>query len=291
MLADIPGAKNLSDDIIIHGKTQAEHDHTLKLTLDRLSSSGAKLNRDKCIFSVNKIAFFGHIFSNVGVSADPEKIKAIVGRSPPKNPAEVRSFLGMTQYVARYIPHYATLTEPLRRLTRQDVTWSWSHDEQNAFDNLKSILSSSRVMVYFDPKKSTEVLVDASPVGISAILTQEGKVVCYASRALTEVEQRYSQTDREMLAVVYGVEHYHLYLFASDFKVVTDHKPLLGIVHSQKPTSARMERWRLRLMPYQFTLEYQPGKDDLNPADYLSRHPYEQPTCDNAAEAYVAFSH
>lgn len=287
LLADIPGAKNLSDDIIVHDKSQDDHDHALQLTLDRLSSSGAKLNKDKCIFSVNKITFFGHVFSNVGVSADPEKIKAIVGQSAPQSPAEIRSFLGMTQYVARYIPHYATLTEPLRRLTRQNVPWSWSRDEQISFDSLKSVLSSTQVMVYFDPSKATEVLVDASPVGVSAMLTQEGKVVCYASRALTDVEQRYSQTDREMLAVVYGVEHYHLYLFASEFKVITDHKPLLGIVNSQKPVSARMERWRLRLMPYQFALEYRPGKS--NPADYMSRHPYDKPTRDNAAEAYVAY--
>ena len=287
LLSDIPGAKNISDDIIVHGKSQADHDHALKLTLDRLSSSGAKLNKDKCIFSVNKITFFGHVFSNAGVSADPEKVKSIVGQSPPQNSAEIRSFLGMTQYVARYIPHYATLTEPLRRLTRQDVPWRWSRDEQNSFDNLKSALSSSHVMVYFDPHKHTEVLVDASPVGVSAILTQEGKVVCYASRALTDVEQRYSQTDREMLAVVYGVEHYHLYLFASEFRVITDHKPLLGIVNSQKPASARMERWRLRLMPYQFTLEYRPGKS--NPADYMSRHPCTKPSRDNAAEAYIAY--
>ena len=92
-----------------------------------------------------------------------------------------------------------------------------------------------------------------------------------------------------MLAVVYGVEHFHLYLFVSEFIVVTDHKPLLGIVNSQKPASLRMERWRLRLMPYQFTLEYRPGKNELNPADYMSRHPFKQPTRDNAAEAYIAF--
>ncbi|MCG7866506.1 MAG: hypothetical protein JAY74_09055 [Candidatus Thiodiazotropha taylori] len=289
LLADIQGAKNLSDDIIIHGTDQSDHDRALKLTLERLSSVGAKLNKDKCIFSVDKITFYGHVFSSLGVSADPEKVKAIVGRAPPKNPAEVRSFLGMTQYVSRYVHQYATLTEPLRRLTRQDVPWSWSRDEQTAFESLKTALSSAQVMVYFDQNKPTEVIVDASPVGVAAILAQDGKVVCYASRALTDVEQRYSQTDREMLAVVYGVEHFHLYLFASDFRVVTDHKPLLGIVHSQKPASARMERWRLRLMPYQFTLEYRPGKDDLNPADFMSRHPYEQPTRDNAAEAYVAF--
>jgi hypothetical protein len=289
LLADIPGAKNLADDIIIHGKSQSDHDRALSLTLERLNRCGAKLNRDKCVFSVNKISFFGHVFSDTGVSADPEKIKAIVGHSAPQNPAEVRSFLGMTQYVSRYIPHYATMTEPLRRLTRQDVPWDWSSDAQNAFDSLRSALSSTKVMAYFDQNKSTEVLVDASPVGVGAILTQEGRVICYGSRALTDVEQRYSQTDREMLAVVYGVEHFHLYLFASEFKVITDHKPLLGLVNSRKPASARIERWRLRLMPYQFTLEYRPGKDDLNPADYMSRHPFTKPKRDNAAEAHVAF--
>ena len=188
LLADIPGSRNLSDDIIVHGKNQAEHDHALKCTLERLSSCGAKLNKEKCVFSVNKISFFGHVFSNVGVSADPEKIKSIIGREAPKNPAEIRSFLGMTQYVARYIPHYATMTEPLRRLTRQDVPWSWSREAQNYFENLKSALSSTDVMSYFNPKKPTEVLVDASPVGVSAMLTQDRKVVSYGSRALTDVE-------------------------------------------------------------------------------------------------------
>jgi hypothetical protein len=144
-------------------------------------------------------------------------------------------------------------------------------------------------MVYFDQSKHSEVIVDASPVGVSAMLTQEGKVVAYASRALTAVESRYSQTDREMLTAVYGVEHFHIYLFASSFTLVTDHKPLLGIVKSQKPASARIERWRLRLMPYDFQFVYRPGKDDLNPADFMSRHPYSEPKRDNAAEAFVAF--
>lgn len=248
LLANIPGARNLSDDIIVYGKTQSEHDSSLRLTLSRLQSSGIRLHKDKCIFSVNTISFFGHVFSDKGISADPKKVKIILGHAAPSNPFEVRSFLGMTQYVSRFIPHYATVTEPLRRLTRQGVPWVWSDKEQSAFDNLKEALSSSNVMVYFDQNKLSEVLVDASPVGLGAILTQDGRVVSYASRALTDMEQRYSQTDREMLAVAYGVEHFHLYLFASTFTVITDHKPLLGIMKSRNPTTARIERWRLRLM-------------------------------------------
>jgi hypothetical protein len=190
LLSDIPGAKNLSDDIIVHGKTQKEHDISLRATLKKLEENGAKLNKEKCVFSVNELVFFGHVFGAKGVSADPEKIKTITATTPPKNVSEVRSFLGMTQYVSRFIPNYATMTEPLRRLTRSDVAWTWSASEQQMFDKLKQSLTKTPVMAYFNPMLHTTVLVDASPVGLGAILTQNGKVICYASRALTPTEQR-----------------------------------------------------------------------------------------------------
>ena len=289
LLHDIKGAQNLSDDIIVHGRNQTEHDQALKKVLKRLDESGAKLNKDKCKFSNNKLTFFGHIFSNKGISADPEKMK-IIGNCPsPTSAHEVRSFLGMAQYVARYVPHFATITEPLRQLTKQKEKWKWTELEQRAFDKIKSLITSSKVMAYFNPKKETKVLVDASSAGLGAILMQEDKVICYASRALTPTEQRYSQTDKEMLAVVYGVEHFHLYLFGSSFTIITDHKPLIGILQNQKPATARMERWRLRLMPYQMNLIYKPGKNENNPADYISRHPQTQPRRENAAEEYIAY--
>jgi hypothetical protein len=171
------------------------------------------------------------------------------------------------------------------------VSWRWTSHEQDAFDRLKKTMTGTTVMAYFDPNKSTRVIVDASPVGLAALLTQNNKIVSYASRALTSVEQRYSQTEREMLAVVYGVEHFHLYLFGSpSFTMVTDHQPLLGIMKSQKPATARIDRWRLRLLPYEMKLEYAPGKDERNPADYLSRHPpCDQPPRDNVGEAFAAY--
>ena len=116
LLCDIPGARNLSDDIIVYGKTQAKHDENLRKTLKRLQEKGAKLNREKCKFSVNKLTFCGHVFSDKGISVDHEKIKSIVDTDPPKNVAGVPSFLAMIQCVSRFIPQYATLTEPLRRL-------------------------------------------------------------------------------------------------------------------------------------------------------------------------------
>ena len=124
----------------------------------------------------------------------------------------------------------------------------------------------------------TIITVDASPVGISAILAQEGlgsndcRVVAYASRALSPIEKRYSQTEKEALSIVWAVEHFHLFLYGKAFTLITDHKPLEVIYGSCKSKpSARIERWVLRLQPYRFIVQYRPGVD--NPADYLSRHP------------------
>ena len=289
LLHDIPGARNLSDDIIVFGKDQNDHDKNLRATLKRLAEKGAKLNRQKCVFSTNQLTFFGHVFGKHGVSADPEKIKVIVEAPAPRNIAELRSFLGMSQYMSRFIKQYASMTEPLRALLRKGAQWKWESIHQSAFQMLKAALTSTDVMAYFDPRKDTTILVDASPVGLGAILTQNGKAICYASRALTEVEQRYSQTDREMLAVVYGVEHFHLYIHGAPFSVITDHKPLLGIKKKRTPTTARIERYRLRLMPYDFQLIYKPGRDENNPADFISRHPQTAPKRENAGEEYVAF--
>ena len=201
----------------------------------------------------------------------------------------MKSPRNQSEATARYDPQiqYA----PLRDLTHQNVKWKWQNKQENALKKLKTELTSDHIMAYFDPLKQTKVIVDASPTGLGALLTQDGKVISYGSRAFSCVESRYSQTEREMLAVVWAVEHYYLYLYGAKFTVVTDHKPLLGIFKSTKPTSARMDRWKLRLMPYSCDVVYKPGKDAENPADFLSRHPNPAdpiPT-DDASEMYVRY--
>ena len=134
-------------------------------------------------------------------------------------------------------------------------------------------------MVYYDPTSETKLVVDASPVGLGAILVQHDKgreempqIVSFASRSLTPVEARYSQIEREGLAVVWECEKYHLYVYGKPFTVVTDHKSLECLYNDPKSKPpARIERWALKLQPYNFTVMYRSGKD--NPADYMSRHP------------------
>ncbi|CAB4035824.1 Hypothetical predicted protein, partial [Paramuricea clavata] len=290
LLTGLPGCKNISDDIIVFGKDQATHDANLRQVLERLKSHNLRLNKEKCHFSKSEAMFYGHIFSAEGLRPDHKKVEAIQNATPPRSSSEVKSLLGMAQYLSRYIPGYADITAPLRALTKDDATWKWEEIEQAALDKLKKAFTDNQVMSYFDPHQATEVIVDASPVGLGALLVQNDKVICYASRVLSDVETRYSQTEKEMLAVVWAVEHFHLYLYGAQFTIITDHQPLIGIFRSHKATSARIDRWKLRLMPYNYHLVYKPGKDEKNPADFLSRHPNcSEPQPESVAEEYVNY--
>ena len=150
--------------------------------------------------------------------------------------------------------------------------------QKQAFENFKHVLTTKTTMAYFDSSKNTELYVDAFPFGLGAILTQttpcqqDTKVIAYASRSLTYTESQYSQIERESLAIVYGIEHFHIYLYGHEFTLVTDYKPLELIYRNPKSRpSARLERWCLRLQDYTFQVKYQTGP--ANPSDYLSRHP------------------
>ena len=256
-LEGIDGAINISDDILVFGKNQEEHDRNLRAVFTRLREKGLTLNKNKCEYSKNKLEFFGYVFSEDGISPDPKKVEDVVNLQTPTSASEVRSLLGMTNYCSRFIPDYATKTEPLRKLTHKEQPWHWTAEHDRAVGQLKEALVSAPVTAYFDPEKDTEISVDASPVGLAAILSQvdtktnERHVVTYASRSLTDVEQRYSQTEREALAVVWACEHLHLYIYGKPVTVYTDHKPLVSIYDnaSSKPP-ARIERWALRLQPY-----------------------------------------
>ena len=148
ILTGLPGCKNISVDIMLFGATTVEHDQNLYGVLTRLQQHGVGLNKEKCSFSRSEVTFYGHIFSSEVIKADPGKIEAITNMSEPENVSEVKSLLGMAQYVSRYIPEYATITAPLWALTRKETPWQWSDEQQQAFDKLKDRterLSATRV--------------------------------------------------------------------------------------------------------------------------------------------------
>ena len=125
-LEGLDGVRNISDDIIVFGRTQEEHDNRLERLFSRLNERNLTLNKSKCEFNKDKLELYGHIFGAQGISPDhPKKVAAIKNAPVPKDVGEIRSFPAMTHYVGRFIPNYSTITEPLRRLTKQDTKWHW----------------------------------------------------------------------------------------------------------------------------------------------------------------------
>ena len=280
VFGDLPNCLNQRDDILLGGKNIEEHAKTLRSVLQRARDYGVTFNKDKCEFAQEKISFFGHFFTKDGLKADPEKIQAILRCNPPESKEEVRSFLGMCGYMDDFIKDYAILTEPLRKLTRQDTKFQWKQKEQEAFHKLLQSLSNNQTMSFFDPERETILRTEASfNVGLSAGLfqrTDKGiQPIHFISRSLTETEKRYSQTEKDALAIKWAKNRLRIYLIgAPKFKVITAHKPLIPMFNkATAKIPPRIEKWVMDMQDVDYEVIYKPGKDEADPMDYLSRHP------------------
>ncbi|KAF2903689.1 hypothetical protein ILUMI_02484 [Ignelater luminosus] len=274
VLQKCEGTINYIDDILIYASNEKEHEIRLNKVLDVLEQKGLTLNQKKCIFGKSLVTFMGHILSEKGIQPLESKIEAIESFRQPQTKEEVRSFLGLVNYVGKFIPDLATTTEPLRRLIRQDVHFKWTRETERAFEKLKKQLVTPSVLGYFDPEKKTQLITDASPVALAGVLVQYDKnnkpsIISYGSKSLTEQEKRYSQTEKEALAIVWACEKFKIYLIGIKFELITDHKPLEVIYSVKSKPCARIERWVLRLQSFNYTVKYKSGKSNI--ADCLSR--------------------
>ena len=243
-------------DLTLHGKTvQMEVDTgaTLSLmTLDKFRSTWDK--------------------------SHAPSIKAVKSSPAPTNVSQLRSFLGVVNYYGKFLPDLSTLLAPLYSLLQKDAGWNWSEKQQKAFEEVKTLLTSDRILVHYDPDKE---LVLASPYGVGAVLSHRyadgcDRPIAFASRTLAPAERKYSQLEKEGLAIVFGVKRFHSYLFGRRFTITSDHKPLRYLFKEDSATpplaSARIQRWALTLGGYDYTIEYKPGESHSN-ADFLSRLP------------------
>ena len=268
----------------MYGKTQQEHDIALAQVLQRLEDCGLTLGLSKCQFDRPEIEFFGTKFSAKGMSPTDDRVKALVEAPPPATVGEVRSFLGIANYSGSFIRRYSEITAPLRELTKKNASFMRTDKCQKAFDTLKKEMTSPQLMSYYDPTRSTQLIVDASKYGLASMLTQldpetgKHKVVRYDSRATITPESRYAQIELESAAVEFAIKRNYIYLYGlTDFTVITDHKPLLALYNSYRADMPqRIHRHKLNLQGYNFKLKHEAGKD--NPTNYMSRHTSGTPT-------------
>ena len=249
-----------------------------------MQSAGMTLNKTKCQFSQKQVLFLGQLIDGTGIKPDPAKVLAIQRMPTPKNISELRRFLGMVNHLSKFTPCLADKTKPLRDLLVKDRHWVWGEMQQKAFERLRQMLTSSPVLALFNPRSPTVVSADASSYGLGAVLLQQQpqgglQPVAYISRSLTTTEQRYAQIEKESLALTWACERFADYLVGLTFHINTDHKPLVPLfsTRSLDDLPIRVQRFRMRMMRFKYTISHVPGKQLLI-ADMLSRAPTEPPS-------------
>ena len=265
------------DNIIVFSSTWEEHLTRLWQVFERLRHANLKLGAEKCTFAAKEISYLGHRVTEEGLLPDPALFAAIRDIPPLKTATEVRSFLGLAGYYRRYVKNFAAIAGPLHVLTRKDVVFHWSADCQDAFDRLKTLLTTSPITAFPDFSQSFRLYTDESTAGLGAILAQVRKgrerIICCTSRSLNQAEKAYPATKLECLAVVWAIAKFRRYLMAMPFEVYTDHYALQWLKMMQTG-SALLHRWSAAMEEYDFTVKHRPGKAQTH-VDGLSRLPFD----------------
>jgi transposase InsO family protein len=261
------------DDIVIHAASIQDHKNKLKKIFQRLRDNNLKLQPEKCEFMRKEVTYLGHVISTEGVKPNPEKTKIINEYPIPTNQKDIRAFLGLLGYYRRFIKDFAKITKPLTSLLKKDVNFQWTEIEDKCFDYLKKILITEPILQYPDFNREFVLRTDASNFALGAVLSQ-GEIgsdlpIAYASRTLNASEQNYSTIEKELLGIVWAVNHFRPYIYGRKFKIITDHRALTWLFNVKDPGS-KLVRWRLKLEEFQYEIIYKSGKSNSN-ADCLSR--------------------
>uniref|UniRef100_A0A8C2EQ68 Gypsy retrotransposon integrase-like protein 1 n=1 Tax=Cyprinus carpio TaxID=7962 RepID=A0A8C2EQ68_CYPCA len=273
ILEGLHGVISIADDVAVCGVDEEDHDRNLTSLMERAVETGLVFNSDKCIIKQQSISFFGNLYTDKGIRPDPAKIHDIQKMPTPQNKDDLHRFMGMLNYLSPYIPKFADKAHNLRGLLKSDSPWVWDTDYQKCFDDLKATVTIDACLKYYNPAATLTLEVDASQKGIGVALVQDNRPIAFGSKTLTECQSRYSNIEREMLAIVYGMQRYHIYLYGKSFVVVTDHKPLVTIctkpLHAAPP---RLQRMLIKTQGYNYSIVYRPGCQMIL-ADTLSRLP------------------
>lgn len=274
----LEGVKNLEsyiDDVLAHTKTWEEHFVALEEFFIRVRDAGLTMKPSKCYLGFTSIDFLGHTVGEGCIKPKAESVDKIKEMPRPKTKKQVRSFLGAVNFYRKFIPNCAAIMKPLTELTKKDsnLVVEWTKDLEEAFVKLKEILGKEPILKLPNVDREFIVQTDASNTAMGCVLVQEYEgirhPVNFASKKFTDREKRYSVEERECLAMVWGIQKFHRYLYGKEFTIETDHCGL-QYLKTGSVRNARVMRWYLAMQNFNFRVRYIKGCDNVI-ADYMSR--------------------
>ena len=296
ILDGIPGTFLYLDDCLLTADTDDELLRRLDQVLTRLGENGVRLRRSKCEFNVREVTYLGWKLSATELKPLSDKTEAVRQAPEPRNVQELRSLIGSVSYYQRLLPNLATVLAPLYALLKKDARWQWTSQCAEAVALVKEMLTSSPVLLRYDPGLPLRLVTDASATGVGAALlmvTPDGleRPVQYASRTLTPTERKYAQVEKEAAAVSFGVRRFHQFLYGREFTLVVDNRALSRILSPDRDlpglAAARMQRYALQLAAYQYKVELR-RTEDMRVADVLSRLSLRDPAEEERADREAA---
>jgi hypothetical protein len=266
------------DDILIFTETLEEHRRVVERVLEILQRNNLYLKAEKCEFEKLLIEYLGLIISQGHIEMDPVKVEGVARWPVPTRVKDVQSFLGFVNFYRRFIKDFSNVARPLHDLTRKDTPWHWGEQEQEAFDKLKSLVTSAPILTFPKDDKPFRIEADSSDFATGAVISQEGDdqklhPIAFLSRSLSDVERNYEIYDKEMLAIIRALEEWRYLLEGAKhpFSIHSDHRNLQYFREAQK-LNRRQARWSLFLSRFDFQLVHRPGRQMGKP-DALSRRP------------------
>ncbi|GBG61606.1 hypothetical protein CBR_g22404 [Chara braunii] len=249
------------DDILVYSESFHGHAQHIEWTLGALSDVGFKIALEKSEFFLSEISFMGYMVTRGGLRPDSRKVAAVRDAPTPTSLTQVRAFLGLASYYRRFIKGFATIARPLTNLLRKDQPLSWNAEWERAFGALKEALATAPILIQPDQAKQFILITDWQPEAISAILAQQGNDGCehvieYASRTVPDERKNDSTLQGECYAVIWGIQHFHPYLYGHKFLLITDHEPLLALKRLTN-YMGMIGHWVVQLQEYDFDIVHQ----------------------------------
>jgi len=258
------------DDILVYSSSIEEHVEHLRKVFQRLRENKLYAKFEKCEFGVAEVDFLEHRITQEGLKMDDHKVKAILDWEPPRTISGLRSFLGLASYYRKFIKNFAKIATPLTNLFKKSSkTYEWNEACNEAFETLKGILVKALVLKLPDFDKDFEIHSNASNFVIEGILVQDGRLVTFESKKLSEMERRWPTHEKEMCAIIHCLKTWGHYIGSKDVVVWTDNVTLKYFATQPKFLSKQV-RWQDTLVLFNVYIRHKPGKENVV-LDALSR--------------------